>query len=360
MSDVRYIEYRPEFKDSLIEFLGMHWTTLETEKQRRRFFEWKYEDNPYKDVPLIYLAIKNEKIIGNLAYIVQKFCTNNKKFLVGITSNIFVHPAFRKQGVFSSLLFFSIKQLQDDPEVKLCLGLTVNEKSLRGHIKLNYFPIGKKRHICSFRFLNLLKTRINFMNSVDFPMVCTGKNLQIKITKKIKPSLLSKFRKKIENRKKIKNIRDNNFYNWRYSHPLRNYIFVYVKKTIDELCGYLILEKENYRSYLLMEYGYEKEDYLEEMINEVSKKLSIPLLWTNLFTRPVSERNLFFDLGFQRKENMAYGVIKKLGLIEDSNLPGALVRPVSKNVDDKNFILDGTDTRNQSNWLFFESDRIRF
>ena len=54
--------YRPEHKARVVELQSALWgsdTALNT-----AYFEWKYEQNPYLDAPLVYLLRAGDEIIG--------------------------------------------------------------------------------------------------------------------------------------------------------------------------------------------------------------------------------------------------------------------------------------------------------
>jgi hypothetical protein len=172
---------------------------------------------------------------------------------------------------------------------------------------------------------------------------------------------MSDLSKNFRNEHKINNIRDERFYDWRFSHPLDEYIFAYCEKLNGDITDFLILKKNNYRSYSLMEYCYTEQIFFKNLLKEVVKKLKIPFLWTYFTTaRPQEEISFLHTLGFRRKENLAVGVLNKLGLFSDVNLPAALVRPVGKIYKKEDFILNGIDTRDIKNWEIFRSDAVYF
>ena len=56
------VRYEPGFKD---EIAGMLKLLLSRDvADNRRYFEWKYEENPYFTEPLLYLVRANGRIVG--------------------------------------------------------------------------------------------------------------------------------------------------------------------------------------------------------------------------------------------------------------------------------------------------------
>jgi hypothetical protein len=357
MNDISYVKYEPSFKNQLIKYLGLHWTSLSNEGLKRKLFEWKYEDNPYTTEPLCYLAVHQKNIVGHLGYIVQKYKIKDKEYLMGSGADGFIHPEYRRLGIFSKLEAFSFSDLSVKPDIDFLLALTANQTIIPSHIKLGYVPIGEKREMCLFSALNYVKKTSNIDMKIEYPMCIKNKNFLIEISKNKKIKLMSDLSNKFRNENKFNNFRCEKFYNWRFSHPLDEYIFVYCEKLNGDINSFLILKKNNYRSYSLMEYFYTDHIFLKILLKEVVKKLKIPFVWTYFTsTRPQDEISFLQTLGFRTKEDLALGVLKKLGLFSDSELPAALVRPVGKKYKKEEFILNGIDTRDIKNWEIFQLD----
>jgi hypothetical protein len=65
-------KYRPDYKQSLIDFLKYKWNDLD-ECERKQRFEWRYLQNPYQKKPYVYLAVDNDTVVGFRGAVTQLF-----------------------------------------------------------------------------------------------------------------------------------------------------------------------------------------------------------------------------------------------------------------------------------------------
>ena len=58
----RFTRYQPKYREEIVRLQTVLWgpdLVLNT-----AYLTWKYEQNPYLDEPLIYLALQNERVVG--------------------------------------------------------------------------------------------------------------------------------------------------------------------------------------------------------------------------------------------------------------------------------------------------------
>ncbi len=59
------LKYRPELKEQILKLQTHLWSLWSPDLAlNRAYFEWKYDQNPYIDQPLIYVALCNGEVVG--------------------------------------------------------------------------------------------------------------------------------------------------------------------------------------------------------------------------------------------------------------------------------------------------------
>ncbi|KYC45241.1 MAG: hypothetical protein APG12_01696 [Candidatus Methanofastidiosum methylothiophilum] len=353
MSEIYITKYKKEHKPDLIKFLAYFYKTLNYET-RKKLFVWRYESNPYINSPFIYLAFDGKKIIGFRAFVIQKFILKDKKFLLGTPADAVVHPQYRRKGLFSKLTEYAIDDMDKNSNIRFLVSLSANSASEAGNIKLGFVPIGKRKYVYKISLSNTLKSiyRNNRFQKRD---ISIGKNIKIEISKELRSDDISKLMNNFLNKNKIRNLKDDKFYNWVFGSSSNDYIYVYYIKN-DVLLGYICLEKKSRLLYSLVEYGYTQQHIIKQLIEVISKEISIPFLRLYIFTKDNKEKSLFFDCGFRGENDILMKFLKKMNLLIIEDGAGMLIKPVSRDVNNNKFCIDGIDTRSPSNWCLFSSD----
>ena len=76
------------------------------------YLTWKYEQNPYLDEPLIYLALENERVVGMRGFYGTQWQIGRSGQIVVLpcTGDTTIAPEHRNRGLLRQLLRF----VQDD------------------------------------------------------------------------------------------------------------------------------------------------------------------------------------------------------------------------------------------------------
>jgi len=350
LTEISIEKYSPKHKESVLDLLSYLFDTLNLEERRKRF-EWKFETNPYTKIPLCYIALDNEMVIGHTGYVIQKYQVGGKEYSFSSPSHVVVHPEYRRKGVFSKIIEFSSKDLVINSDINLILAPYPNKASAAAVLKCGYESIGKTDYMYKLSFFNILKSTLKSPN-IQTPITIDKNRFKIEITSELRAQDISLLMNKSREENKISNVRDRKFYEWRFSEPFKDYIFAYCTKD-DGLVGYVGLNNKNS---IIMEYGYLKTSYIEELIRETFDNLSPPYMSVYTFTRSEKERKILSRSGFRDKNDWLIKFLKKINLIEKKGLPVALIKPITKNITEEDFFLNGKDVRDPKNWSLFKSD----
>ena len=356
MSDIHICRYDSSLKDQLVEFLGLLKGNINVHK-REKLFEWAYEKNPYTQKPFIYLALHGEHIVAHLAFVIQKYVHNKDEFLLGIAGDGIVHPDFRRQGLFSKLMDYACEDMLVNSNIKLILGLSPNEASALGLLKLGFIPVGEREYMYYISPENILKKIIQYKCDLANTFISDKNDVTIEITRELKVREISGLMQTFTDKNKIYNVRDEEFYKWRFADSPNKYIYAYCREE-DEITGYLSLRKNNntLMEYTLMEYGYLNPSCFKYLIEEFSRKLLMPSLITPTFSRNQDELLNLKRSGFNYSNDRCIIILKALTRISKNKLPALLVKPISPDFNDNAYLIGGVDMRLSKNCSLFESD----
>ena len=91
--------------DNIINFLDLHrkvfgsWNDTINKKK----FEWKYQDRSTLTKVPVFLALKNDKLVGARGYVVKPLQIGERQILGLQSSDLMVHPDWRGRGVYKRL-----------------------------------------------------------------------------------------------------------------------------------------------------------------------------------------------------------------------------------------------------------------
>ncbi len=353
MPKVRICRYDSSLKDQLVEFLGLQWRNKNF-NERKKLVEWIYESNPYTKRPFRYLVLYGDRIIAQRSFVIQKLTCNSDEFLVGISADTIVHPDFRRQGLFSSLTNYAFEDMRENSNIRFLLSLSSNEASTAGYLKCGFISVGEREYMYSFYPVNGLKKLI-YESDSDAKIRSERNNVMFEITNELKISEIYSLMQSFTEKSKIRNIRDKEFYTWRFGGSPYEHVYAYSREG-GKTTGYLALQKTSNKYYSLMEYAYLKSDHFIRLIKGISEKVLVPSILVPVFTRNQGELLNFRKSGFKYSGDRMVRLLKAMKLVGKSKLPGLLIKPISSNFNDSAYFVGGVDTRFSESWSLFQSD----
>jgi hypothetical protein len=323
-----------------------------SESERTELFEWRYEKNPYQNKPLIFLAFSGDILVGFRAYLIQYFLISDKKVTIISPADTIIHPEFRRRGIISMLNKQSLEKINlEHPSDSILLNTTTSKNAMPTYLKFDWFPCSNKNKIYGYRFsiFNIIKSLIKIDENSNkiFEISFSKAGLIFEITNHINKSKIIEFIKTNRDRSKFTNIRDELFFNWRYSYESDRYLMIscYSNK---KMLGYSILKKISNYEYSIEESLAVDNKVFRTMLKVIQRKLKIPILRTILFSKEDEQK--FKLCGFYIESNLFLKIFKR------QRFP-VLVRPTKLNLSEADFIIEGIDIRDIENWQLFQSDR---
>jgi hypothetical protein len=146
---------------------------------------------------------------------------------------------------------------------------------------------------------------------------------------------------------KISNIRDIDFFLWRYSESPETYTCVTCRKNLN-LIGYMIIKHTSNFQSVIEEYFSLTPQALRTMVNIAVKQLVIPVLRTQVLTK--QEHALLQKSGLIIEPDWLLKLLRK----ERQAIFVRSIRPIPEEQD---YIINGLDLKDINNWQIYLSDR---
>jgi hypothetical protein len=347
INNISFEKYSHKHKDRLIDLLQYMWNSLNYSEIKERF-EWRYENNPYTSNPFIYISLHNENLVGFRAFVVQHFVRKNKLYKIFNPADAIVHPDYRRKGIFSELNKLFLNDINAKyPNNSIILNLSSNRYSTSGNLKQGWEKTNAmNKYAYKISISNGLSCLYRNDIKINDDIKISKNNHEFEMNNDLKIDEILQLLKNYRNCEEITNIRDSNYFKWKYSYKPEKYKYIYCRYNY-ELLGYMIIKYINYKKCSLEEYYVLSETLLKQMIYISMKKMNISILKTKVFN-----------------ENDKY-TLSKCGMIIESDmilkLSGkyrftVLVRPTIHKAREGDFFIDGLDIRNIDNWKLYPSD----
>ena len=351
INNINIRDYSKDDKASIISLLSYLLNGF-SESERMELFEWRYERNPYQNKPIIILAFSGDILVGFRAYLIQYFLISDKKMTVISPADTIIHPEYRRRGIISMLNKKSMEKIYlEYPYDSILLNTTTSKNAMPTYLKFDWFPCSNKKKVYGYRFSifnilkSLLKTDKNSNKVDEISFSDTG--LIFEIAKNINKRKIIEFIKTNRDKSKFTNLRDELFFDWRYSYERDKYLLISCYSNKNML-GYTIIKKSSNYEYSAEEYFAADSKILRLMFKAIQKNMKIPIIRTIIFSN--EDKRIMKSCGFFVELNLFIKIFKK------QRFP-VLVRPTKPVLSNNDFLIGGVDIRDIENWQLFQSDR---
>ncbi|MBE2278873.1 MAG: GNAT family N-acetyltransferase, partial [Ignavibacteriaceae bacterium] len=190
----------------------------------KKFFTWKYIENPFSNTVLAFVATENDKIISFRGYVASEYKLNDDIYPIALLSDTITLPEYRGQGVFRRLTDFSLKFLCDLNYFKAILNLTPSWTPTRGYLEMGWTSLTQQVSFYSIDLKSLFLFNSEFKD--DKSIKLSGYKIVVS-KKQLKKELLGFY----DDTKKYKQLESNKtseYLDFKYSNPNLDYIYIYL------------------------------------------------------------------------------------------------------------------------------------
>jgi GNAT superfamily N-acetyltransferase len=265
----RVVRFSAEHKSLVAELQRHLWSP--NVRLNACYLDWKYHQNPYIRDPLIYLAFVGDKLVGMRGAFGTQWEVGNPAefFTLPYADDLVIDPAYRRQGLHRVIMNFALRDLAGRG-CRYVVNLSAGQITAEASMNMRWHNAGRVK---SLHRRTLRKTAADFLADRvgHLPLLWrwadnlaalsghSGDHLFDRLDAHFSApdqwrdtgSLfaqrtplsreMGQLVARLPRDGRIRHVRDETFFAWRFSNPLRNYRFLYVGR--ERLQGYIVLQQ---------------------------------------------------------------------------------------------------------------------
>ena len=387
------VKYRSEFQSRLIKLQAHLWG--QDQATRAAYLKWKYDENPYADDTYIYLAFCDKQLVGMVgAYGVKWQIGDPGQTFPGLCfADLVIHPRHRQRNLFPKLMGYALNDLSNTsyaytldlsaaPHVALSLLMqgwrsmfiqtasrTIEHASqsalvengqessrfaavyrqIYGH--LDKLPLlvptyrWLRRHTYDLVARQVTETRRAFVDldgNADRHQI----NCRVTLSKTPRSRAMAELSKRIGYDGRIRHVRDEQYFSWRFQNPLSEYRFLYWDN--GRLDGYLVLYGKVYppgndEVTYIVDWDAINEDVWHDLLRAAIQwgNFNYISIWSATLSK--DEKRLLRKAGFAFRD-------KTGNATRDIQGENILIKSVNQANQQPDWILGGRDMLDPTNW----------
>lgn len=348
------IDYRPEFKDQIIDLTKIIWG--EDENKNRTYFEWKFEQSPYFKEIIGAIGLYKGKAIAFNGLTVLKWYIDNRKnifYTIGNTGAC-TQMNHQRKGLHTAMVEYIMKKHKTS-KFKLITGFSPNPASTAFALKTGWEIFATRKYLRKYDYLQMGKreilTRVKAQS--DKLKKVLGKYGSIEVTQNVKPIVMVNLIEKIpEHKNGICLYRDLGFMQWRFLKPNVNYLFYYLWDKDKRLKGYFVV-KYYCRSGAgkIIDYAYLDIKYFQKILTFLIKYKHFTYIFLLDVNLDKVLRNVIHNFGFHHRDLVIKLITKKR---KNRKELCYVVKPLKDKSREDYWFIDNLDIRKAENWKFTE------
>lgn len=266
----KIVKYQSEFKRAVAEFQTRLWSP--SPEFNLRYFQWKYENNPYGDEPTIYLAFHEGLLVGMRGFYPARWETGipPRQFPVFVADDLLVHEDHRNRGLVTQIMQVSYAELRG-LGLEYLFNLSGGRLTVLGSLAMGWRSIGMLKPMGCMssgkRFYPALRHQLSrlpflwryaddpiFYHSIEkepyreldrAPTPFTvADEPAVEIAQRARPKAMASLINRIGHDGRLRHVRDEAYLDWRFRNPFHEYRFIYSGGRV--LDGYLVLKRSIY------------------------------------------------------------------------------------------------------------------
>ncbi|HEY3276457.1 MAG TPA: hypothetical protein VGJ94_07535 [Syntrophorhabdaceae bacterium] len=276
MGDKTYdiVMYEPQYKEELLDLMEPLWGT--DRNRNSMYLDWKYCRNPYTTTPLIYLTLYQKKIVSVAGFFAARWQAGQRgdEYLCFSGGDAVTKVDHRRQGLHDAMKYRAFEKLKKDAfsfEISLATNSLSAGSALKwarsvGELGIMEWRGGKNGNNNllrqTVRQLPLLPSLYRFYQSAvvrdvhsptqktsgvfhvlddNYESIQRFKHLGISVDQKPRPDAMAALVRTSKNEGRIRQVRDEEFYAWRFDNPFSVFRFLFCEK--GGFQGFIVLQQ---------------------------------------------------------------------------------------------------------------------
>lgn len=238
-----------------------------------RHLEWKYERNPYAG-SCIYVARESGRLVAMRGFFGARYFTGDGAIMPGVmcAGDLVIAPEYRGRGVFTRIMTRALEDFAGG-DVEFLLNFSADASVRLGSLAAGW---GSTAPVARFRRSDAAETSrrsmppivreraVSFVRSVERSQTVAGSLVRrftrwapfaaldrmakldssVTVAARSRPEEMANLIRRVEKDGRIRHVRDETYFRWRFGSPLSDYRFFFLgTETID---AYLVMRARHY------------------------------------------------------------------------------------------------------------------
>jgi GNAT superfamily N-acetyltransferase len=247
------VKYNPELKSQIVELQKHLWSPDVT--LNIAYLEWKYDHNPYVDNTLIYMVLYQGQVVGMRGMYGAKWQIGQPSQILPAlcAGDLVIAPEHRNRGLFTKIMKVALNDLGEMGYTYI-FNLSAGRITLLGSLAMGWRSVGslqtmywgpnshhEPRYVGKRLFLSSVEKEHPFYFLDREGVQRKAKvNLHVSTEQSPRPKEMAELIKRIGSDGRIRHVRDEKYFAWRFQNPLSLYRFLFWEDA--RLEGYLVLQ----------------------------------------------------------------------------------------------------------------------
>jgi hypothetical protein len=316
------LPYRSQFKSQILNLLTDLWTS--SLEDNARYFAWKYEANPYASDPFFYVALHGDRVVGARGLFAGRWRLGSETMTCLCPGDTVVDRGHRQHGIAREL---TRRMLLDQAD--------------RGRQFLLHLTSGSVMRRVSYEFggqsVGPLEQWERTAGSANGNGVPVG---AVVVEERPQPEEMSALVERLSSDGRIQQIRDDDFFSWRFRNPLARYRFFFSRPN-GILEGYLVLQtaaKTGHGRGCIVDWEASRADVFADLLAGAVSTSGLESIKVWGLTVPSGWKHILERFGFQCRQ------------VSGGRGPMPLVVPTRQDWPASQWVIGGRSLRDVADW----------
>ena len=240
--DYEIVGYRPEFREQILQLQQHLWGP--DVDINSAYLKWKYEENPYLDTTLIYLALCKEKVVGMRGFYGAKWEVGDSRqtAFVLCAGDLVIEPEPRKRGLFPRIMATALTDLAARGYAYV-FNLSAGTVTKSGSLLQGWRAVGSLKPM-DWNLTGRVSSAEKARQFDELERNGRGRKSNVTVGQAPRPESMAELVERIGYHGNIRHVRDPEYFAWRFRNPLSSYRFLFWGES--RLEGYLVLQRRIY------------------------------------------------------------------------------------------------------------------
>jgi len=270
LSPHEIVPYRHEFKNAVVDLWRSAFVTGAFD--RREYFEWKYERNPYLPEPILFLALDGEgRVVGTRGFHGSRWETPNASMVIPCAEDFAIAPEHRNSGLATTMMRVALDDLAQRG-YEYALSASAGQTTVLHSLTMGWKSIGAMEPVGRLAWHGRARRGIDWVSrrarrlwrprglsrainrslyGSPFQRLdraadarSTGHETSIVVQRSPNPRALADLAARLPHDGRIRHVRDLAFFEWRYLNPAREYRFLLYERK-GRVDGYMAISRSH-------------------------------------------------------------------------------------------------------------------